>query len=92
MKLAVLLLLLLCTSMPIQSWFVGDGGLTLWDHGCWWSGTPMFEGIPALAEQCGGVCIANRACRFFNWQSGYCHLYTDAFLVDGNGKEWSLLT
>jgi hypothetical protein len=87
MKLVPFLLLAVCLMTPTKAWFSGDGGLTMWDHGCWWKGTPIAEGKPALAEQCGGVCISTHGCRKFNWQHGFCYMYDDSpTLEDGNGK------
>ncbi|XP_004209550.1 uncharacterized protein LOC101240006 [Hydra vulgaris] len=73
MLLQLVVLSLLSTSVAGWQidWKIGENGLVMWDQNCDFTWFDIGE-KPSLAEQCGGVCIANKHCTHFTWTEGRC--------------------
>jgi hypothetical protein len=62
-----------------RDWKFGDGGLVRWDFNCDFNGHDIkFE--PSKSENCGGICIANRACTHFTHKDGTSKQMMEAFM------------
>ena len=68
-RLGLVLLLVTVACVSARNWQFGDNGLTRWDSDCDFTWYDIGE-KPSLAEQCGGVCIANPRCTHFTWVPG----------------------
>ena len=75
--------LLLVLVVPTLAWMDGDGGLTQWNYDCRWNwnspqaiSPPGGTGKESTPDQCGGVCLANPDCTYFQHKDGTCRMYT----------------
>ncbi len=71
LSIVLLIVAVSMTTVSARDWKFGDGGLARWDFNCDFNGHDI-KCMRSRGEQCGGICIANRACTHFTYNDGTC--------------------
>ena len=72
-SLNILLVLFTIYFAVTYSWLEGESGKVNYDNNCNFQGDDIDE-VPGIAENCGGVCIANPECTHFTWFQNVCYV------------------